>query len=129
MVDYEKDFSLLPVLLLTFLRMLRNMTKYIIVFDVNKVENTKTCIVYVCLYDSYFRVVIFIFTLQQFRYYICLSPRTSKMKRKTEHKQNTYVYNTTHLWLIYMKIEHKMCIINSSVDEQKMLKNVRNQRW
>lgn len=97
MVDYEKDFSLLPVLLLTFLRMLRNMTKYIIVFDVNKVENTKTCIVYVCLYDSYFRVVIFIFTLQQFRYYICLSPYTSKMKRKTEHKQNTYVYNTTHL--------------------------------
>lgn len=41
------------------------------------------------------------------------------MKRKTEHKQNNYVYNTIHLWLIYTKIEHKMCIINSSADEKK----------
>lgn len=103
------------------------MTKYMILFDVSKVENIKTCIVYVCLYDSCFKVVIFIFTLQQFEYYMCLSLHTSKMKRKTEHKQNNYVYNT--IWLIYTKFEHKMCIINSSVDEQKMLKNVRNQRW
>lgn len=51
------------------------------------------------------------------------------MKRNTEHKQDNYVYNTIHLWPIYTKIEHKMYIINSSVDEQKMLKNVRNQRW
>lgn len=103
------------------------MTKYIILFDVSKVESIK--IVYVRLYDSCFKVVIFIFTLQQFRYYMCLSLRTSKMKRNTEHKQDNYVYNTIHLWPIYTKIEHKMCIINSSVDEQKMLKNVRNQRW
>lgn len=103
------------------------MTKYIILFDVSKVESIK--IVYVRLYDSCFKVVIFIFTLQQFRYYMCLSLRTSKMKRNTEHKQDNYVYNTIHLWPIYTKIKYKMCIINSSVDEQKMLKNVRNQRW